>query len=76
VTVVLLRALPGRGSRLALMSAAIAIAVTIGLTRIELRTHYFSDVAGGLGLGATMFALSAMVALIVSYIRQNPSSSP
>jgi undecaprenyl-diphosphatase len=76
VTVVLLRALPRAGARVALLTVSILIALAIGLSRIELRAHYFSDVAGGWGLGAAMFSLSAMVALVVAYFRQNPKPSP
>lgn len=75
VTVVVLRALPGVGSRAAVLSGSIVLAVAIGLSRIQLRVHWFSDVAGGWGLGAAMFALCGMVALIVSYMRQNPAQA-
>ncbi|MCU1678525.1 MAG: phosphoesterase PA-phosphatase related protein [Frankiales bacterium] len=75
VTIVLLRALPRTGARVALLTASIFLAVAIGLSRIELRAHYFSDVAGGWGLGATMFSLCAMVALIVVHLRQNSLST-
>jgi undecaprenyl-diphosphatase len=75
VTIAILRALPGIKSRVALLSAAIVLTVAIGLTRVELRAHYFSDVAGGWGMGAMMFALCGMVAVIVSYFRQNPQGS-
>ncbi len=76
VTVTLLRLLPGAGARAALVTASILVAVAVGLTRIQLRAHYFSDVAAGWGLGATIFALCGMVALIVVYVRQNPETSP
>lgn len=71
VTVVLLRALPGLGARVALLTVSIVLAVAIGLSRIQLRAHYFSDVAGGWGLGAVTFSISAMVALIVVHFRHN-----
>ncbi len=72
VTIVLLRALPKAGARVALLVVSLVTAGGVGLTRIQLRAHYFSDVAAGWGLGAAMFSLSAMVALVVVYIRQNP----
>lgn len=75
VTVVLLRALPGVGARAALLVLSLGIVVAVGLTRVELRAHYFSDVAAGWGLGAAMFALSGMAALVVSHLRQNPAQN-
>jgi membrane-associated phospholipid phosphatase len=35
-----------------------------------LRAHYWSDVAGGWGLGFGIFGLCAVVALVVLYMRQ------
>jgi membrane protein DedA with SNARE-associated domain/membrane-associated phospholipid phosphatase len=55
----------------ALIIGAIALAAAIGLSRIYLRTHYWSDVAGGWGVGAGIFALLAVIALVVDYIRHN-----
>jgi membrane protein DedA with SNARE-associated domain/membrane-associated phospholipid phosphatase len=62
--------------RLGLASAAlvvggIAIAAAVGLCRIYLRAQYWSDVAGGWGIGVGMFALLTAIALIVGYIRHN-----
>ena len=47
------------------------IAALIGLTRIYLRAHYLSDVEAGWGLGATVFALLGIVALVVGRLRHN-----
>ncbi len=55
----------------ALVIGAIALAAAIGLSRIYLRAHYWSDVAGGWGVGAGIFALLAVIALVVDYIRHN-----
>ncbi|WP_354698663.1 hypothetical protein DSM112329_04353 [Paraconexibacter sp. AEG42_29] len=71
VAVVLLRALPGLGSRVAVLAFAIVLVVTVGLSRVQVRAHYLSDVFGGWGLGAAVFALCGMVALVVSHFRQN-----
>lgn len=76
VTVTLLRLLPNNGLRAGLLTASIVLAGAIGMSRIQLRAHYFSDVAAGWGLGATVFALCGMVALVVVYVRQNPEPSP
>jgi membrane-associated phospholipid phosphatase len=45
--------------------------VLIGVTRIYLRAHYFSDVIGGYGLAAGLFALTGISALVVVHLRQN-----
>jgi membrane protein DedA with SNARE-associated domain/membrane-associated phospholipid phosphatase len=54
-----------------LVFVALAIAAAVGLSRIYLRAHWWSDVAGGWGLGAGIFAVLAAVALVVEYIRHN-----
>ena len=51
--------------------AAIVAAAIIGLTRVYLRAHYWSDVVGGWALGAGVFGAVAALALLVSFIRQN-----
>ena len=68
------RILPGLLSRAAFVGAAVVLAAAIGLTRIYLRVHYWSDVVGGWGLGFGLFGALAALALLVSYIRQNGSS--
>jgi membrane protein DedA with SNARE-associated domain len=65
------RALARLKSRAVLVAAALVLSAAIGLTRIYLRAHYWSDVAGGWGLGAGTFALFAMVGLVVVHIRHN-----
>ena len=63
------------GSRLAasgsLVFVAIGIAAAVGLSRVYLRVHWWSDVAGGWGLGAGIFCLLGSIALVVEYIRHN-----
>jgi membrane protein DedA with SNARE-associated domain/membrane-associated phospholipid phosphatase len=70
VAVVLTRRL-GLVANATLVFVAIAIAAVVGLSRIYLRAHYWSDVAGGWGIGCGIFALLAGIALIVEYIRNN-----
>ena len=64
-------ALRGIASRAALLAGGIAITVTVGLSRIYLRVHYWSDVAGGWALGAGILGACAAVAIIVFSLRQN-----
>jgi membrane protein DedA with SNARE-associated domain/membrane-associated phospholipid phosphatase len=71
VAVALRHAIPGLAVRAVLLIAGIAIAVVVGLTRIYLRAHWFSDVAGGWGLAAMCFSLAGMVALVVGYLRED-----
>jgi membrane-associated phospholipid phosphatase len=55
----------------ALVFVALGIAVAVGISRIYLRAHWWSDVAGGWGLGAGIFALLAAMVVVVEYIRNN-----
>jgi membrane protein DedA with SNARE-associated domain/membrane-associated phospholipid phosphatase len=71
IAVVLTRTAPGLARTTAAVVAAIVLAVIIGLTRVYLRAHYLSDVVGGAGLAAAIFALVGMVVLVVGYLRQN-----
>lgn len=73
IAVVLTRTLPGLAKTTATITAALILAVAIGLSRIYLRAHYFSDVVGGWGMGATVFALCGMVGLVVAFLRHNGS---
>ena len=55
------------------------LSAAIGLSRIYLRAHYWSDVAGGWGLGVGIFGLLAAIALVVEYVRHNerePAATP
>jgi membrane-associated phospholipid phosphatase len=75
VALALSRALPNLASRFAFVTVAIVIAVVVGLTRIYLRAHYLSDVVGGWGLGAALFALCGSAALVIGYVRNNARTS-
>jgi undecaprenyl-diphosphatase len=55
----------------AIVIGAVVIAVAVGLSRIYLHTHLWSDVAGGWGLGVGVFGLLAVVAIVVDYMRHN-----
>ena len=55
----------------ALVTGAIVLVAAVGLSRIYLRAHYWSDVAGGWGIGLGIFGLVAAIAMIVDHIRNN-----
>jgi membrane protein DedA with SNARE-associated domain/membrane-associated phospholipid phosphatase len=71
VAVALSRALPNLASRFAFVTVATVIAAAVGASRIYLRAHYLSDVVGGWGLAAALFALCGTVALVIGYVRNN-----
>jgi membrane protein DedA with SNARE-associated domain/membrane-associated phospholipid phosphatase len=54
-----------------LIFIALGIAVAVGATRVYLRAHWGSDVGGGWGLGAAVFATLGAIALVVEHIRHN-----
>jgi membrane protein DedA with SNARE-associated domain/membrane-associated phospholipid phosphatase len=54
-----------------LILIGLALAAAIGLSRVYLRVHYLSDVGGGWALGAAIFALCGLVAIVVAHLRQN-----
>jgi membrane protein DedA with SNARE-associated domain/membrane-associated phospholipid phosphatase len=70
----LTRALPTIASRFAFVTVSLVICLVVGLTRLYLRVHYLSDVIGGWGVGAALFGLCAIVALVVGFLRENHTS--
>ena len=54
-----------------LVFVALGIAAAVGVSRVYLRAHWWSDVAGGWGLGAAIFALLGAIVLVVEHIRNN-----
>ena len=65
----------GLPSQAAIITAAIVLTAAIGLSRVYLRAHYWSDVAGGWALGAGIYGLVATIALIVEQVRNNDRST-
>jgi undecaprenyl-diphosphatase len=76
IAVALRHALPGFAARAVLLAVGVGLALLVGLTRIYLRAHWFSDVAGGWAFGATVFALCGIVALVVAYVRRARAGGP
>jgi len=64
------RVVPGFAKRALIVTGALVLSATIGLSRLYLRAHYWSDVVGGWGLGFGIFGLCALVALIVLHMRE------
>jgi membrane protein DedA with SNARE-associated domain/membrane-associated phospholipid phosphatase len=71
VAIAVARMFPGWAGRIALVAGAVGLAVAIGITRIYLRAHFFSDVIGGYGIACGLFSLTAITALVVVHLRQN-----
>jgi undecaprenyl-diphosphatase len=69
---VALRLRPGWAGGTALVVVGVSITVAAGLSRVYLDVHRLSDVSGGWALGVSAFALCAIVALVVTHLRQNP----
>jgi undecaprenyl-diphosphatase len=55
----------------ALVFVALGIAAAVGVSRVYLRAHWWSDVAGGWGLAAAIFALLGAIVVVVEHIRNN-----
>jgi membrane protein DedA with SNARE-associated domain/membrane-associated phospholipid phosphatase len=70
VGVVLTRRL-GLVGHAALVLGGIAVAAAVGVTRVYLHTHYWSDVAGGWGLGVGIFGTLGVIALVIGHLRHN-----
>jgi undecaprenyl-diphosphatase len=71
IAVVLTRTLPGLARTTVAIIGSIVVAVAVGLTRVYLRAHYLSDVVGGAGLAAAIFAMAGMTGLVVVFLRHN-----
>jgi membrane protein DedA with SNARE-associated domain/membrane-associated phospholipid phosphatase len=68
---VALRLVPGITRRSLVIAAGIVLALLIGLTRVDLRVHWLSDVTTGWALGLSCFSAVAIVVLVIGHIRDN-----
>jgi undecaprenyl-diphosphatase len=75
IALVLTRTLPSLARTTVAVIAAVVVVVVVALTRVHLRAHYLSDVVGGVGMAAAIFALCGMAGLFVAHLRQNGSRS-
>jgi undecaprenyl-diphosphatase len=74
--VIAARVLPGLASKTLVVIGAILVSAAVGATRVYLGAHYYSDVVAGWALGATVYAVCTIVALVVSYVRQTEKDRP
>ena len=65
------RAVAGTASRSLFVITGLILTALVGSTRILLGVHWGSDVGGGFAEGAFVYALLAMIAMIVLHLRQN-----
>jgi undecaprenyl-diphosphatase len=70
---VLVRGGAGWAVRFAAVTVAVGLVVVVGLTRVYLRVHHFTDVLGGAALGVALWALVGTLALVAGYVRHNGS---
>jgi len=71
VALVIARVMPGLVRDAVLVGVAVLVAVAIGLSRVYLRVHYWSDVAAGWGMGAAILGTVGAIALVVAHVRHN-----
>jgi membrane protein DedA with SNARE-associated domain/membrane-associated phospholipid phosphatase len=71
IAVAVAHAFPRNLHRAAFLAFALGVAAAVGATRVYLRAHYLSDVVGGWGLAAAIFATCGMVGLVVAFVRHN-----
>ena len=57
--------------RAAFVVAALVLTALIGLSRVYLRAHFYTDVLGGWGMAAALFAVCGIVGLVVAAVRHN-----
>jgi membrane protein DedA with SNARE-associated domain/membrane-associated phospholipid phosphatase len=64
---VLVRGGAGWATRIAAVGVAVALVAVVAVTRVYLRAHYLTDVLGGAALGAAVWSLVGIVALLAGH---------
>jgi undecaprenyl-diphosphatase len=68
---VLVRAGSGWAVRFAAVTVAVALVVTVGVTRVYLHVHHLTDVLGGAALAVGLWAIVGTLALVAGHVRHN-----
>jgi membrane protein DedA with SNARE-associated domain/membrane-associated phospholipid phosphatase len=71
IAIAVSHAFPRGVYRAAFVAAAFVLTALIGLSRVYLRAHYYTDVVAGWGMAAALFALCGIVGLVVAAVRHN-----
>ena len=74
VAVAFWHAIPALTGRAFVVVIGLVVAAAIGLSRVQLHVHYYTDVLGGWGLGAACFALCGVVALVIDNLRHTEAA--
>jgi membrane protein DedA with SNARE-associated domain/membrane-associated phospholipid phosphatase len=74
VAVALVHCVPRLAGRAGIIVASVLLCAAVGLSRVYLHVHYYTDVLAGWGLGAAVFSVCGMCALLVAAVRHNVRS--
>ncbi|MBX5443095.1 MAG: phosphatase PAP2 family protein, partial [Solirubrobacteraceae bacterium] len=71
IAVLLARVVPRLAGQAGVVVAAAVLTALVGLSRVYLHAHWWSDVVGGWGLGVTIFAGCGILGLLVAHMSEN-----